>query len=247
MNLTKNFLHQLGSAAGIAAALTISSGVQAGENTDFQTWVPININLKLGEKLRGFLELQPRIGDDTSHLTSMMIRPAIGWAITPQMTLWAGYLMSADAAKDSKGRYLDRYGVENRVWQGLTWKDMTDDKQFIWEMRNRLEERFMSGKSDPSIRWRTRFRFEYLIPEFSSWSIIASEEIFVNLNDNSDDAQLQTGLNQNRGYIGVGYRFAPEFQIETGYLEQHVWRRAGKADLNNSVWMTNLNLNFDLF
>jgi hypothetical protein len=111
-------------------------------------------------------------------------------------------------------------------------------------MRNRLEQRFMSGKSDPSIRWRTRFRFEYLIPEFSSWSIIASEEIFVNFNDNSDDAQLQAGLNQNRGYIGVGYRFAPEFQIETGYLEQHVWRRAGKADLNNSVWMTNLNINF---
>lgn len=247
MKFLKNTVHRLSLAALIAAGLTTSLETQAGENTDFQTWVPININLKLGEKLRGFLEFQPRIGDDTSHLTTMIIRPAIGWAITPQITLWAGYLMSADAVKDSKGRYLDRYGVENRVWQGLSWKDMTDDKQFIWEMRNRLEERFMSGKSDPSIRWRTRFRFEYLIPEFSSWSLIASEEIFVNLNDNSDDVQLQTGLNQNRGYIGVGYRFAPEFQIETGYLEQHVWRRAGKADLNNSVWMTNLNFNFDLF
>lgn len=244
MKLSKKALSRFSSAAMIAAALTINTEVQAGENTDFQTWIPININLKLGEQLRGFFEIHPRIGDDTSHLTSMMVRPAIGWAISPQLSIWAGYLMSADAAKDKNGRYLDRYGIENRVWQGLTWKDMTDDKQFIWEMRNRLEERFLSGKSDPSIRWRTRFRFEYLIPEFSSWSIIASEEIFVNLNDNSDDVQLQTGLNQNRGYIGIGYRFAPEFQIETGYLEQHVWRRAGRADQNVSVWVTNLNINF---
>lgn len=241
MTLSKKVLQRL-SPVAMAMALIASSNAQASANSDFFTWVPININLKLGEQLRGFLEFQPRIGNDSSHLTSMMIRPALGWAITPKLTVWAGYLMSADSIK-----FTDKYLIENRAWQGLSWKDSTDDKQFIWEMRNRLEERFLAAKSDPSIRWRTRFRFEYLIPEFSSWSIIASEEIFVNLNDNSDDPQLQAGLQQNRGYIGVGYRFAPEFQIETGYLEQHVWKRAGVPDQNNSVWMTNLNLNFDLF
>lgn len=243
MKLSKA-LHRFTPAA-LTLALMASSNAQASVNSDFQTWIPVNINLKLGEQLRGFLEFQPRVGDDSSHLSTMIIRPAIGWAVTPQITLWAGYLMSADAGTyKSTGKYTDKYGIENRVWQGLTWKDMTEDKQFIWEMRNRLEERFLSGKSDPSIRWRTRFRFEYLIPEFSSWSVIASEELFLNLNDNSDDPQLQAGLNQNRAYIGIGYRFAPEFQVETGYLEQHVWKRAGKSDANNSVWMTNLNINF---
>jgi hypothetical protein len=212
----------------------------ASVNSDFQTWIPVNINIKLTEQLRGFLELQPRIGNDTSHLTSMMIRPAIGWAVTPQISLWAGYLMSADSVDLES----DRYGIENRIWQGLTWKDMTEDKQFIWEARNRLEERFLSANSDPSIRWRTRFRFEYLLPFFSALSVIASEELFITLNDNENNHQLQTGLQQNRGYIGIGYRFAPEFQIETGYLEQHVWRRAGKSDQNNSIWMTNFNFNF---
>jgi Protein of unknown function (DUF2490) len=246
MKLAKKALQRFSYIAMMTAAFTVSPVVHAGKNTDFQTWIPVNINLKLGEQLRGFLEFQPRIGDDSSHLTAMMIRPALGWAVTPTITLWAGYLMSVDAGKvNATQEYTDRYGIENRAWQGLTYKDMTADKQFIWEMRNRLEERFLSGNDDPSIRWRTRFRFEYIIPQFSALSLIASEELFINLDDNDTDRRvLQAGLNQNRAYIGMGYRFAPEFQVETGYLEQHVWRRAGSADLNNSVWMTNLNINF---
>lgn len=237
MNLLQNKLHKFSLALAIASMA--STNVYAGANGDFQTWIPININVKLTEQLRGFLEFQPRIGNDSSHLTSMMIRPAIGWAVTPTITLWAGYLVSFDSVG-----FTDKYLAENRAWQGLTWKDMTDDKQFIWEMRNRLEERFLAANGDPSFRWRTRLRVEYLIPNFSALSVIASEELFVNLNDNDNNKQLQAGVQQNRAYIGLGYRFAPEFQIESGYLEQHVWRRAGSADQNNSVWMTNLNFNF---
>jgi hypothetical protein len=240
MLFAKKYLHRL-SAIAMLIALTTSANSQAASATsDFQSWIPININVKLTEQLRGFLEFQPRVGNDNSHLTSMIVRPAIGWAISPQATLWAGYLMSADSVSLTSEKYL----IENRAWQGFTWKDTANDKQFIWEVRNRLEERFLPRNSDPSFRWRTRVRIEQLIPDFSSWSVIASEEIFVNLNDNENNAQLQAGAQQNRAYLGVGYRFAPEFQIETGYLYQHVWRTSPAGDQNNNVWMTNLNLNF---
>ena len=46
-----------------------STTVQA--TSDFQIWIPININVKLTEQLRGFFELQPRIGNDASNLTTM--------------------------------------------------------------------------------------------------------------------------------------------------------------------------------
>lgn len=217
----------------------LSPHAQAGDaNSDFQTWIPVNINVKMGEQLRGFFEIQPRVGNDSSHMVSMMLRPAIGWAITPKASIWAGYLMSAD----SKNLYSNQYLIENRAWQGFTWRDMAEDKQFIWEMRNRLEERFLPHNSDPSIRWRTRFRTEYIIDE-SPVSLIASEEIFVNLNDNAYNANLKAGAQQNRAYIGFGYRFVPEFQIESGYLYQHVWRKTTE-DASNSVWMTNFNINF---
>lgn len=218
--------------------LMVSTSVNAA--SDFQIWIPININAKLTEHLRGFLEFQPRVGDNASNLTSMIVRPSLGWALNEKATLWVGYLMGADSVTPDSDTYL----IENRAWQGFSWKDTANEKQFIWEMRNRLEERFLPHNSDPSIRWRTRFRIEHLIPEWSSWSVIASEEIFVNLNDNSNNAQLQAGAQQNRLYVGVGYRFAPEVQVETGYLYQHVWKNPPSADQNNNIWMTNLNLNF---
>jgi hypothetical protein len=66
----------------------------------------------------------------------------------------------------------------------------------------------------------------------------------VTLNDNSNNAQLQAGAQQNRLYMGVGYRFTPEVHVETGYLYQHVWKNPPTADENNNVWVTNLNFNF---
>ncbi len=237
MKLLKSQTHPL----SFLIMLMISANVQAASATsDYQVWVPININAKLTDNLRGFLEFQPRVGNDSSHLTSAMVRPAIGWALNQQATVWVGYLMSADSINLSS----DKYRIENRAWQGFTWKDTANDKPFIWEARNRLEERFLPGNSDPSIRWRTRIRVEQLIPNYTSWSVISSEEIFVNLNDNANNAQLKAGAQQNRLYLGIGYRFAPEFQIESGYLHQHVWRNAPSPDQNNNIWMTNLNLNF---
>jgi len=222
------------------AALLVSTSLKAAPHSDFQAWIPVNLNVKLTEQLRGFLELQPRVGNDMSHLTSMMIRPAIGWAINKKATLWMGYLMSADSVTPDS----DTYRIENRAYQGFSWRDTANDKQFIWEVRNRLEERFLPRNADPSIRWRTRLRVEQLIPGWSSWSVIASEEIFFNLNDNANNAQLQAGAQQNRLYLGVGYRFAPEFQVESGYVYQHIWKNLPVPDQDNNVWMTNLNVNF---
>jgi hypothetical protein len=220
--------------------MIIMVSTTAPATSDFQTWVPINVNAKLTEQLRGFFEVQPRIGDNASNLTTIIVRPALGWAINQKATLWVGYLMSADSVTPDS----DKYTIENRAWQGFSWKDTANDKQFIWEVRNRLEERFLPQNSDPNLRWRTRFRVEQLIPDWSSWSVIASEEIFVTLNDNSNNAQLQAGAQQNRLYAGIGYRFAPEVQVETGYLYQHVWKNTPAVDQNNNVWMTTLNLNF---
>lgn len=238
--LLKNKVKQLSSAMVMTALMVSTSSHATTATSDFQNWIPVNINVNLTEQLRGFLEFQQRIGNDNSHLTSTMIRPALGWAISPQATLWVGYLASIDSASVTSNHYL----IENRAFQGFTWRDTANEKQFIWEVRNRLEERFLPRNSDPSIRWRTRVRVEQIIPNYSSWSVIASDEIFFNLNDNANNAQLQAGAQQNRAYLGVGYRFVPEFQIESGFLYQHVWKKDPAGDQNNKVWMTNFNLNF---
>lgn len=204
---------------------------------DFQVWAPVNINYKHDEQWRGFLELQARVGNDASLLKTAIVRLAIGYAFTPDWTVWVGYL----AQFTTKSYDDNQYDVENRAWQGVTYKHQYG--QFITEMRNRFEERFLANNSDPEYRWRTRFRVEYLIPN-TPFSAIGSEEIFINTNNNQTNKSLQAGPDQNRAYIGAGYRFNKQVQIESGYLSQHVWGYAGKQNQNNDVWMTNLNLNF---
>lgn len=203
---------------------------------DFQIWVPINTNVKLGDNLRGFLEVQPRIGNNAESLNTGIIRPAIGYAVDSNWTVWGGYLMQSQ--RNSKD---NEYEIENRAWQGLTYKTKLDDN--IIEVRNRLEQRFLPHNGDISHRWRTRLRVEHLIGQ-TPWSLIGSEELFVNLNNNENDIQLRSGVAQNRAYAGVGYRFNPSVQVETGYLNQHSFNYGSKLDANNNVWMTNLNLNF---
>lgn len=206
---------------------------------DFETWIPINTNVRIDDHWRGFLELQPRVISDSSKLGVVIVRPAIGYSFNNNLSVWGGYLMQANAVKDSP----HHYDVENRVWQGLTWKDNLYPN-WNYEIRNRLEQRFLPHNGDVSVRWRTRFRTEYTFVNFTPWSLIASEEFFVNLNDNPNDSQLQAGMNQNRAYVGVGYRFSPQIQVESGYLNQHVFAYSGKPDQSNNVWMTSFNLNF---
>ena len=120
-------------------ALMVSTSVKA--TSDFQIWVPININAKLTEQLRGFLELQPRIGDNASNLTTAIVRPALGWALNEKATLWVGYLMQADSVTPDSDTYL----IENRAWQGFSWKDTANEKQFIWEVRNQVGRAFFTS------------------------------------------------------------------------------------------------------
>lgn len=218
--------------------LLISTAVLAkGDPTeDFQIWVPINTNVKLGDNLRGFLEVQPRIGNNAESLNTGIVRPALGWAFNDNWTVWAGYLMQSQ-----RNATTNDYEIENRSWQGLTYKTKIDDN--IFEVRNRLEQRYLPHNHDISHRWRTRFRVEHLIGK-TPWSLIGSEEIFVNLNNNDVNAALQAGENQNRAYAGVGYRFNSNVQVETGYLNQYSFNSGTKVDQTNNVWMTNLNLNF---
>ena len=203
---------------------------------DFQIWVPVNINAKLSDKWRGFLEVQPRIGDNANSLSVAIVRPAIGYAINDNWTVWGGYLMQSQ-----RNATTNDYEIENRSWEGLTYKQKFDDN--IVEVRNRLEQRYLPHNHDISHRWRTRIRVEHLFDQ-SPWSLIGSEEIFVNLNDNEVNKTLQTGENQNRAYVGVGYRFNPNFQVESGYLNQYSFNSGSKLDQSNDVWMSNLNINF---
>ena len=219
--------------------LLLSTQAFAKDSTsDFQAWVPININVKLTDDIRGFLEIQPRIGHDLTSLDTGIVRPALGWKLADNWTIWGGYAMQSQ-----RNSTTNDYEIENRSWEGITYRTKGTSGNF--ELRNRVEQRFLPHNHDISHRWRLRARAEYLFSSKSTWSLISSSEVFVNLNDNDVNQNLQSGMNQVRSYLGVGYRFNPSAQVESGYLHQHVFNSSPTTlDQDNNIWMTSLNLNF---
>jgi hypothetical protein len=92
---------------------------------------------------------------------------------------------------------------------------------------------------------RHRFRLQYSFPETKVF-LVAFDELFVyfnSVNSGRLESSVQSGINQNRSYFGVGYKLTPHVNIDTGYQLQYV-NNFGKQDLFNHVWLTNLNVNF---
>lgn len=192
-----------------------------------------------GSRYLAFLELAPRTKNDNSDFSQIIVRPLLGYKLTKQLQLWAGYTW--------QGEYNDKTDFEqatNDIMEQLQWIDDWTS-QLNFQYRFRLEQRFFADEGDVGHRMRHRVRFMYSIPETKAY-LIAIDELFVYFNSIDQGPRshsVQTGINQNRSYIGVGYKLMPQLNVDTGYQFQYV-NNYGAADLYNHIWMTNINVNF---
>jgi Protein of unknown function (DUF2490) len=208
-------------------------------NDDTSIWVSNTYQTDFGgSKFVGFLELQPRFNNDSSKFSQLIIRPFFGYKITKQLTASLGFAWQGEY--NSK----DKFDLATKdIVEQLQYSDnLTPNLNF--QYRFRLEQRFFA-EADLSHRMRHRFRFQYSIPE-SKFFLVAFDELFLYLNSvNSGrlEHSVQSGINQNRSYLGLGYKITPHINIDTGYQLQYV-NNFGKNDLYNHVWLTNLSVTF---
>lgn len=207
---------------------------------DFSIWLSNTYQTDFGgSSWLAFLELAPRTKNDNNAFAQMIVRPLIGYKLSKQLQLWAGYTW--------QGEYNNQTDFDlatNDIMEQVQWIDnWTPNLNF--QYRFRLEQRFFAHEGDSAHRMRHRVRFLYSIPDSKAY-LIASDELFVyfnSLDSGRMEHSVQTGVNQNRSYIGVGYKLTPQLNVDTGYQLQYL-HNYGTADLLNHVWMTNINVNF---
>jgi hypothetical protein len=220
--------------------LAATPASSAPVNDDFGMWFSNTYQTDFGgSPYLAFLELAPRTKKDNNDFAQIIVRPLIGYKLTKQLQLWAGYTW--------QGEYNDQTDFElatNDIMEQVQWIDNWTS-QLNFQYRFRLEQRFFAQEDDVGHRMRHRIRFVYTIPDSKAY-LIASDELFVYFNS-IDDGRLshsvQTGINQNRSYVGVGYKLTPQLNIDTGYQLQYV-HNYGTPDLTNHIWLTNINVNF---
>lgn len=210
---------------------------------DFGAWFAVFATGKLPEPLndaRGSWRLSLdgalRFADDASRLSQAVMRAGVGYPLSSVWTVWAGY-----AYIRTEPPYAATTTNEQRIWEQAIWNGAIGPLKL--SSRTRLEQRFFSGGNETG--WRLRESIKLTHPLSDVWSLVLSDEIFVNLIDASLTPSLTAtaGLDRNRFFVGPGVNLGSTYRVEFGYLNQYTFRNNG-PDKNDQIVAVNLFVNF---
>lgn len=192
------------------------------------------------KRLLWWMEGQLRARDCCSSdmaLDQSLIRPGIGYALTDQSTVWVGYARVTN--------YLPGDEIEeNRAWEQYIWSGKTPLGAVTF--RPRLEQRWQANGNDTASRFRQFVKLSTPIFFYPTLNFVVWDEVFVNLYDTDWGPKLQSlqGFDQNRGFVGVGYRYSPEIMTEIGYMNQYIQTQPGANDRLNHILSVTVFLDF---
>lgn len=183
------------------------------------------------DNLKWWFDGHLRFFDDTDGFGQSIVRPGVGYQIHDDIIAWAGYgwiRTSPATASD-----LD----EHRFWQQLTWSENLDFGTL--GLRSRLEQRLVETGNDTGHRFRQLASWRKPLNCEETCTFVVWDELFVHLN--TTDWGAETGFNQNRAFIGFGFRESADSpsRIEVGYLNQHLNLR-NRSDLSNHLLSVNI-------
>lgn len=208
------------------AGVAVLSAAPAAAQTDAQVWTAAFASgpVEEGGRVLVWIDAHARFREDGDQLDTTILRPGVGWRVSPRLDLWAGY---ANVTLRRPGPD----GEEHRAWQQATYP-IAEVGGGRLTGRTRLEQRFREGGDDTG--WRLR--------QFVRWSrplagpdvaVVVSNETFIAFNDT--DWGQRDGYDQNRAFIGLGWQMHPRFRLEGGYMNQHIDGGLGPDRRNDNL------------
>jgi hypothetical protein len=200
-------------ALALAILTTIAAAPAAAQTShDEALWVNATVMGRVSGPLVYFAEVQPRVTDGVSRLSQVLLRPAIGYEISPTVTVYQGYAHVIEPLENGPDRN------EDRLFQQVTWNVGKIGRLEV-QSRTRLEQRWRSDGDGMSLRARQMMRFEYpLTPGTRRVAALGSVEGFVGLK--SADWGGVTGFDQVRTFVGLEIPLPGKSTVEAGYLNQ---------------------------
>ena len=213
-----------------ACALLTGTAAQAATAQDEQAWLNLTAMGPVTGNLIYFAEIQPRFGNGVSQPDQTILRGAVGWKLSPQLSLYQGYAHIVLPTQD--GRDIN----EERSFQQINW---TIGKPWDGELssRTRIEQRWRSDGDGMGWRLREMLRYEKpLNPGSEALNALVYAEAFVALN--STDWGQKTGFDQLRSFVGAEVKLMGKSTAEIGYLNQLVDQRDGNQRMNHVASIT---------
>lgn len=196
------------------ATLASAARPAAAMDHEYQSWSSFIGQVGVGERLELWFDGHAR---RRSGSTLYLARPGIGYRWLPKLVTHVGYGWIPTL--------LDEGGLvhEHRIWEQLIWSTALPDG-FGLMLRPRFEQRLYEGESQMGHRVRVFVRGSWTPSPEASWLLVATDEVFVGLNETSWGAP--SGFDQNRAFVGVGLPSQSGVRFEVGYLNVYVKRAA---------------------
>lgn len=211
-----------------ACALLLSPAVSRATDNDFQLWPVGRIHHAINEDWSLSFMARGRFDEDASHSKDYMLRPYVSWTIVDHvpfidsLTVMAGY----DYLHSFDGR------DEHRAWQSA--HHAVEYKKFRLVHRVRFDERFIEDIGPTIFRFRYRLSTSYPFGD-SGWYGLASDEVFVNINEGNEGPV--EGFGQNRFRLGVGRHLFGRLRVEGGYEFQYANRRSNPNEFRHVAFL----------
>lgn len=240
-------------ALSVLAWNLIGSGVtpvqayeQLGPNTksDFRLWAPVYLTVNLPNRFLAYMEVNTRIGDDVTNIDQLLLRPAIGYKLTDNLSIWQGYAWVGNFNQPHTFPQ-SPFFEESRIYQQVNYTTTFGSVKFL--SRTRLEERWIEHADGTAVRFRQMFRVMYPLPMAPDIGLVMYDEVFANVNTvgSITGKGPQAGFDQNRFFLGINKAFNQYFNVDVGYQNQMLNQRSlpGNANLINHMlliqfWIT---------
>lgn len=216
------------------AALILPSPLRAETIEDGRYWFALATQGKLPAQNWGWsFDVHQRFRDEGAQADNFFVRAGVSYQMTPKTSIGLGFdhVVNHPAGKEAND--------ENRLWQQIAYK-FDPILGVNLSSRTRLEQRWREGGDDTAYRFRQMIRATMPLIVNPKLSIVAYDELFINLNNT--DWNVSRGNDQNRAFLGANWAFTPSTSIEMGYINQYVNTR--NIDRMNHILATTLRLNF---
>lgn len=215
------------------AVCGLSSAV-ADTEEDGRYWFSLYTQGKLpAENFYWSMDTHPRWREEGQHFDQLILRPSVFYKFNAKTSVWLGYdtIINHPAGQSASH--------ENRLWQQVQYQ-FDDLAGVTLTSRTRLEQRRREDFQDLGHRVRQMVRATTPSTWHPQLSWVVFDELFINLNQT--EWGVRRGIDQNRLFLGINWKFSDFSNVDVGYLNHFVNTRT--LDRENHVLSTTLRFNF---
>jgi len=203
----------------ISCALLSANSVTA-QTSEPAGWFFLSHTQKLDKKWSYMTDVQLRSSPGIKYFQNILLRPGLLYQITDKHSLGVGYTYFATWDQNESPHTFE---PENRIFEQYTLE--LEFGRLKLNNRFRLEQRFIQKTKENVFAQRFRHQIQAKIrlnndTAFKKgWYLNLQNEIFLNIQHK--EKLNNNFFDQNRPYLGIGYRFTKKIETELGYYHRY--------------------------